>query len=382
MNIFEFFQALKRKRRFLLITLGAWLLVVLLGSFEFDDGLEWRIGPRYESTVQILVTESGIDGLASGDLAGAGDTRLAATVYSIMLESTEAINDVSDRLGIEIESVDVGTSRDAPYLEVRVVAPTEQGSSDAAFALVDWLGERLREPVTTLDIPTTTTIPEVDTDGPFESFIRISAAQTLIEEYGDLFLAVNAGDGERTIALSETAAGLEIPTELGPVVTVRTSLEDTSAERYSTLQLNAPALPDYGDRYPALEITLLPSAIVEPTIQGDDVPPVRLAMSGITLRWVPGASLVPEFAPGTDLSVVVLTENPVAEPIGQRRGPILAVAALTIGAVLILSLAILIDTWQQEARRHLAMIEDAEPEMADSSASTLKSVDTAGIVKR
>jgi hypothetical protein len=109
-----------------------------------------------------------------------------------------------------------------------------------------------------------------------------------------------------------------------------------------------PTPPIYGAQVPALQLNIGPGAIVVDAEGG-----VLLDASALTTQWIPGEPILTiEESQSRDLTVLVVTEDPVPIPVGQRRGPIILVAALIVGAILILAVAVSRDNWRQLKRAY------------------------------
>ena len=350
MNIFEFSQALRRQRRLLWMGLVVVLVPVFLLSFTVSDGKPaFRIGPDYESTVQIAVAPADIESLAQADLSP-DDLTLPTGLYAELIKSG-ALVDALELEGIHLEDdVDVQVAGDAPVISATFTAGTSSQARAASLAVFQWLEDRLSDQLVVADVRTTpTTVAVVDVSRPFDSRLNIVVATGLGSIPSDLFLLVDLGGGtEIAVPIARNAgSALEINTSLSPTLTVRLSLERGGTRRGQPIRVTPPEMPVFVDAVPALVMTIAESSV----LQSEDG--FGLSASGIALAWEQGEAFQSTGMGETrDVSLVLLTPEPSVTPIGARRGPILFIAAVTVGMLLLLALVISVDTWQQEKRAH------------------------------
>lgn len=350
MNVYDFVQALRRQRRFILIGLFILVAGVVGFVFKLDNGLAWRIGPRYEATVRVLVAPVGTTTMSATDF-GPGDFRESAAVFAALMESSEAITAVQQENGFKIDEITTLVSEDAPAITLSVIMSTADQAVAAATGLVDWLEVRLQEPIRVFDTSTTTTSTTiVDISSSFGSFVSVTVAPSVVAEFGDLFFDINAGGSAQSFGLRALDSGdaLELPMTLSPTMALLVSIQNPQADRLSAARMFVPAPPSFGDRVPALLLTVGAGAIVV-----NEEGAVVLDATALSVEWVAGETITIVEAPlSRDLTVLVVTEDPVPVPVGQRRGPIILVAALVVGAILLISVAVSRDNWRQLKRAY------------------------------
>ena len=306
MTLYDLTLVFFRQRLLLIITPAMLVVVILFGTLTFgDEGLTWRLAPRYEATVQIAVVPTSFDDLSLTDL-GPGDFSAPANLFAELLGSTEAAVAVGESNGYELD--------ETPQLEQDT--------------------------------------PVAELLGPFDSVLEVNVDPGLVTDPG-LFLVIGTAlNSELALQLAPLAGGEEtFAATLSPTMTLVLELQRSGAARTEGIRLSAPRLPQFVEEIPGLVMTIGPEAVLPTVDEATGIEGFVLDPSEISLQWV-GRSPVPveTFDPVRDLKVVLLTPNPVPEPIGERRGPIVTIAALVVGLVLILAAAISVDTWQQQAR--------------------------------
>jgi hypothetical protein len=326
--------------------------------FKLDDGVKWRIGPRYEATVGFMVTPVGNDRLTETDL-GLGDFDERAAIFAALIESPEAIVAVQQDLGFRIDQVATLLSENAPAVTLTVTAAGGDEAVEAALGLVDWLEDRLQRPIRIFDTPTSTTATTLpDTSAPFDSKVALTVAPSVVAGYGDMSFDVSVGGNTQSIGLLalDGDVTVELPMTLAPTMVLQVTLLSQQAEQLSRVRLFVPPPPDFGSQVPALALNVAPGAVV-PNVDGLLV----LDPNTLSVEWFAGESVTtPQVVSSRDLTVMVITEDPSPVPIGQRRGPIILVAALMVGAILLLAVAVSRDNWRQ-LRRAYEMPMEAAP---------------------
>ncbi|MDH3469953.1 MAG: hypothetical protein OEM94_01415 [Acidimicrobiia bacterium] len=355
MNVFDFTEALRRQRRFLVIGLVVVLLPIFLLSFTVSDGKPtFRIGPDYESTVQFAVAPAGVESLAQADL-NPGDLTLPAGLYAELIKSDAFVDALFEQDGIRLtDDIKVELADAAPVISATFTTATRSEATAASLAAFEWLEGRLSDQLVVADAPVSpTTVAVIDVTRPFASRLDIEVATGLGLKPSDLFLIVDIGSGtEIAVPLARNAgSALEINTTLSPAMTVRLTLEQGGTRQDQPVRLTPPEMPDFADAVPALVMTIADSAILE----SEDS--FRIRPGGIATAWEQGDAFVSTGTGGTrDVALVLLTPEPSANPIGTRRGPILLISALAVGMLLLLAVAISKDTWHQEKLAQMKVV--------------------------
>lgn len=352
MTIFDVAEALRRQQRFLRIGLGALLALTVLASFSFGDGgLGWRFGPRYQATVQIGVTDASVDSLT---VSGAADPDFiaSANLYAELVQSAEAAVFMGEENGYELgEPVVVKPSERAPTFSITVSGPSEEQAVGAATSAFEWLEQQLGTPLVGAEpLAEANVAPAIRLDGPFDSSIQVSIDASYGDLSEELFLLVDTGLNPLMAWRVDRTAGRveQIRASLSPQMTVVASIEDARGRRGAEVRLAPPALPDVASEIPVLHILLRPGALAQLGVEDEDTSSWQVDPSLLEVDWGPGLPVEVESGSGRDVRVVLLTPDPVAVPIGERRGPLLMAAFLGVGAVLLLAVALTRDAWQQE----------------------------------
>ncbi|NHZ70229.1 MAG: hypothetical protein GWP18_01160 [Proteobacteria bacterium] len=356
MTLYDLGLALKRYRRVIFIAFSLLFVIVMLMTFTIRDGKPaFRATLKYDSGVQIAVVAPGTDSLITGT---GGSFAGAASLYASLLGSSEAADWIGDENGFKLESaVDASTERNSSIIIAQVTGPTPEQARGAALSTFDWLSKRLLEPIETSDFPSPpTTVPQIVLDGPFSSFTEITIGPGLEGVDGDLFLFVDIGSSGSIPLPLQQSAGTTVRTDttLEPLTTVVLTLSTAADEVLDTIRLAPEPLPRIVDALPELFIDI-PDGSVQRTSLGDEGGTTwTFNSSSITLTWEDGAATASVTEVETaSVDLALLTPEPGFTASGGRRGPILAIAALLVGAVLILTGVIVADTWRRErdARR-------------------------------
>lgn len=349
----EFLQALRRQRTFLL--LGFLLLIVAVVGMMFEigeNGIQSRISPKFEASLQMAVVPAGLDTLA--DTALASDLSGTAAVYAELLQSPEAAREIQDAQSVELvdELLAEVTGRTG-VLTVTATATSEEGAAKAALGSFFWLEGRLAEPpvVAAIPPPTTTTILS-PVAGPRDSFlgeIRLNIDQAYASASQDLFLRISTqADAGFPVSLQDAAFGEQsYPVFLARSGLVTIVLELTDGSVLAEVRTEVPELRENAELVPPLLITIQRGAF---PMTADD--PIEVEPDRITAQWDLRDLLtqVRESA-SEQISVALLTSEPVVEETGTRRAPVLLAGALVAGTLVLLALATTLDTWRRGRQR-------------------------------
>lgn len=358
MTMYSLTQAIRRYRTWVLVALGILVLGVLAMTFTFQDGSpKFRSGLTYESSIQIAVVTPGTTSLASPD-AASDDLQGLANLFASLLASDEAASWIGDQNGYTLkEAVDAEVDNDSPTITARVFAPSIEQARAAALSTFAWLNKKLLDPITTADLPTpTTTIPVVILDGPFSSFVNLSAGSLDVEAADGLFLAVEIGNSAAfTIPLEPSPTEVQQEATLEPVMTVALQLSDASDVVLDRIRIAPDLLPRTADTTPELSIILGDDSVQATSFENEDGEVEtgwRINGSDVTVSWSEGEPLPEvEDAAASTVDLALLTPEPGYLESGGRRGPIVAIAALIVGVLLILTAVIVADTWRSERDR-------------------------------
>jgi hypothetical protein len=355
-TVYDFTQALARYRWVVISSLVALIAIVGFMSFTFDNGkLGWRLGPSYESSAQIAVVDPSINRLSSTSPTAA-NLQAAAALYAAILGTDEAALFVGEQNGYELaEAIDARVDSNAPLIEVTVEGPTPEQAAGAALSTFDYLEGKLQTPLTRADFPAPPTTV-VTLDGPFESYLALDVDAALDTLPDDLFLVVeSAPEVSTTLPLSVTA-GQTVPwrSTLSPVMTLALTLQNGKDEILDVARVAAPALTEnVVTEYPRLVLTLDPESVRQ--VEGD----WRLNVNRMRVRWSPGTeAIAADDIVEEDVQIALLTPEPGAISVGGRRGPIILVAALIVGIILLLSGVIVADTWRSEREKQQDAIDE------------------------
>ena len=362
MTIYDLSEAIRRHKAALMISTGALLALVLFLSFTWtEDGLGWRLGPRYESAVQMAVVPKGLDNLALAELDPDGIYQ-SAGLYAELLQSTEAFVGISDAIGEELaDDIRVTVSDRAPTFEVVVTASTQDKAVGAAEATAAWLEQRLQLPLQRLDLPTqTTTPPEIRLTGPIDTvFVLIPPTTSAFPDDRKLFLSIDTGLTPAFVVplYPVPAPGISpLPVTALAGGSVLISLQDEEGAELDSTRVPLGILPSGLIEAPDIELSLRTNPLeIVPDPDAPEVGATTLAFTedALRLEWgeLADVAAAEPTVQSLNVDVLLLTRDPVPVPIGERRGPIVLIAAFTVGIVLIIALIITVDTWQQEKLR-------------------------------
>ncbi len=369
MNIYEFSRALANQKPFLKRAFAVLLILTLLMVFTIKDGRpQWRLGPKYEASVQIAVVAPNVESLSVTDL-GPGDFRASAALFGEMLKSAEAAYTVGFENGYELaDLITVNVAQSAPLIEVKLIGPTEEQTKGAALSAFEWLVSEIKRTPVTADLPVTPTpSPLEKLDGSFDSTIKVETPAGASSLPADLFMIIDTGQGELAYQLRSSAGTTKDFSEtLSRQMSLVLRLQDAAGRNSDPVRVTIPDLAQFVTELPVLSISLNAESIVPRQLGDADVAsnslPWSVVADAVDVAWQRGAPLPgPALEPTRDLKVLLLTPDPLAAPTGERRGPIVTIAFLAVGSLVILTLAITIETWRREYAAH-APREDQEQE--------------------
>lgn len=368
MTIYELTQALKRYRVPVIIAFVLLIGGVFFMTFTFDGGKPtFRSGLQYESSVKIAVITPNTDSLL-GPEATTADLEGEAELYASLLQSDEASTWIGEQNGFRLEEP-VSTVVEGSVISASVLAPTAEQARQAALDTFEWLNKKLLEPVTTADFPSPpTTLATISLTGTFTSFLNVVVSEEVAQDAPGLFLTVEI-DGLPAVALPLDEPGgrtVRTSTALKPVMTLVLTLSDENDEVLDQVRLAPPAAPNPVLVLPEMRIDLEEGAVRRSVISEDEVS-YTIDTADVTVVWSDGVP--PEEIDQTEIIAVdlaLLTTQPGFITSGGRRGPILAISALVIGTLLILTSVIVADTWRSQ--RDAAHDDDRDEDQSDNGA--------------
>ena len=394
MNVFEFTQALRRQRRFLMI--GGLLLglAVFLMTFQVSgSGVEARVGPRYTTSVRMVVAPADTSSLRT---APTSDAMMAETAafFATLLTSPEASLQIQQETGVGVDEMTV--TADGVVITVATTAATAEDAVATALGAFDWLTDRVDEPLELHDVsPEGGQQSPDDADGTLTTTLVIDASPAFATDGVGLWVTVlSAGEVIESVSLAdaaiETGAGTTVVVPTGGDLTVQLEDVDRSELDRATLEIPPAPIADGGPHELVVSIdrgslTGLPVAADGESAGGTaDLSAVDMEPERIDLSWRQSESalLTPASRP---VGLVLLTEDPIPLETGARRGPMIFLGALLGGAFALITIAIAIDGWRQayrteassRARTRLANIhpirEDAEAYRASGPLSSMVS---------
>jgi hypothetical protein len=352
MTLYDLTRAMARHKKFLIGGLVILLILVVVMMFDFGGGeVQIRGNAKYESQVQIAVISPATESLTDADTADG--LMQAAAVYADMLSSSEAAVAVGDLTGYKMdEPMNALASSDAPLILNTVIGPSFDLATQAALNSFEWLGTKLQEPLVIIGTPTTTTIPpDIVLSAPFETKLTVDVDERLASVADDLFVRVTADSGEQVTFPVAQTAGSDLSTRatFAPVTTLTLTLETSAGELVDVLRVAPVPPPTIVDAYPTLDLLLASGAIERDT--AEDSLGWRFSEDQITVAWVDG---VPPSVPTQEqipqVKIALVTSNPQAVQIGGRRGPLLGIAVLFVGLIVLITAVIVADTWNRERR--------------------------------
>ena len=352
MDMIEFLQALRRQRTFLL--LGLLVLIVAIAGMMFrigESGIESRITPKFEATLQMAVVPAGLETLA--DTALATDFSGTAAVYAQLLQSPEAAREIQEAQGVQlVDELVVDIPGRTGVMTVTATATSEEGAAKAALGSFFWLEGRLADAplVAAIPGPTTTTIPS-PVANPRDSFlgeIALNVDPSYANASQQLFLRVSTdADAGFPVSLQDAAFGEQTyPIFLSRNNEVTVVLEATDGTPLAEVTAQVPELRESAELVPPLQISIQRSAF---PLTADE--PIEIIADRISAQWDLSA-LLDEVRSSTSeqISVVLLTSDPVVEETGTRRAPVLMAGALVAGSLVLLALATTVDAWRRRRR--------------------------------
>jgi hypothetical protein len=280
--------------------------------------------------------------------------RQAAALYATLIETDEAATAVSTAIGYELTHP-ISSSLDdrAAVISITVTASTPAQAVSGAEEAFSWLVGKLGEPLLTADTSGSAenaTDSPITLSGPFDSSTVIGFDESLGSVNSSLFLQIaNDLDLPTTLSIASSAGETIITrSTLSPTMSLLFTLQDSNDVVQDTLRIAPPQLPSVVEMAPVLTVSLNEGSIAG--IGSGDDRTWSLLASRIDLAWTErspasDSNVQPDAA--IDVEIATLTSELGVIPVGGRRGPITAVAALLVGSLALLSLVIVADGWNR-----------------------------------
>jgi hypothetical protein len=375
MDLFDFTEALRRRKWLLIV--GTILIIgfVLYTGFDFSDGISLRAKPRYESSIQIAVVPADLDSLAD-TLPNPGAMAGTAGLYANLLSTPEASAEIMDEAGVQlVERLTIGTTGRDGFIGVKATARDPEQAKRAALQSFTWLDERIADPLAIVRLVETEEItPSIlDDDGRFVSAIRVGASPAFAETATGIWVSVTTAETPVTFSLADAAVNpTEQVTYLEPDSEMVIALEDIRGNPLDSMAIPVPALPEPDTVPYVLSLhfgrgsifSTTPPASIETSEPGtvELLTSPELVERHILVSWEPvtpaGGDLTDEAPIASNaVGLLLLTEDPVALETGSRRGPVLILATLVGGFFALIAIAVTVDAWSRARREGKAQAE-------------------------
>ena len=378
MDVYEFTQALRRQKRFLAIGSVLLACVVLFLTFEVSSGgLQPRIDPRYMATVKMVVAPAGADSLSDAPTDDAEGMAENAAFFTSLLLSPDATLQIEKATETDIEAMTAFS--EGPALTVTTTASTPEGAKATALASFDWLGQRLSEPASMIDLTTSADAPSLlDEDGNLSSSLIIDASPAFVTDGDGLWLEVVADDAATT-AVSLVDAGTEPSSPAAVVVRpggeLALRLEDVDNRELDAAQVAVPELPGPDNVPYVLTLRIDRGAVAGVVAATEDHPldvsGAELILDRVDVDWQPASALAAATGQNpSPVGLILATDDPIPLVTGARKGPIITMGALFGGLFALVAMALAIDSWKQahhtqtwaRSRERLAVIRPMTPD--------------------
>ena len=360
MDIYEFTQALGRQKRLLLVGFALLLAFVVALSVDFSDGVGLRSSAKYEATVDMAVVPRGFESLTQ-DL-GANNLAGPATLFASLLASPQVALEIEEQESVSILEMEVVASGRDRFLYATVLSETPDGAVAASLGSFRWLRDRLAEPIFPAPAPAEIIAlpPLLNADGQFRPVVRFDLDHALEDGTEGIWLVASTDVGD-DYAFRLTDSASETPVEFSPLLspgsTMSLVLENSVGARLDSVDVDVPPLPSDG----ASSYDLIVD-IDRGFVRGAADSP-RIDAERIALLWVPLAaqSIQADVDQLSEVSVLLLTDQPIPKSIGGRRTPLLIIALMTAGMIALVVLAVVIDSWKLQQQRQQSVLAKANP---------------------
>jgi len=375
MDIYEFSQVLWRRKWILLAGFVALLVVVGALALDFSDGIKLRSDPKFEAQVQMAVVPEVFESL-SQDLGG-DSLSASANMFSSLLASPQAALEIQESEGVPVVALEVITSDRDRFFWVTALSTTPDGAVEAALGSFQWLEQRLRRPLLRTSVPTTSRPPKalLDDEGKFRSSVVLDLDHALATDTDGLWLVAQTDpNDEFAFRLADAAddTSAEYTSLLTPGEPISLVLEDAAGSPLDTTTVAVPSLPsdeapEEGTSYRlivSLDRGLVRGTVVDPELDGiRTIQDPEIDAQHVRLDWEPTTESVDQGGsddPG-EVSILLLSDDPVPVRIGGRKTPLLVIAVMTAGMVALIVSVVVVDSWIQERRRRSEGEDDDSP---------------------
>jgi hypothetical protein len=360
MDIYEFTQALWRRKWLLLSGVVLLIAFVSVISIDFTDGISLRSNLSYEASVQMAVVPEEFESLTQD--VGGNSLAGPAGMFASLLASPQAALEIEQQLGTPVLGLEVSSTGRDRFIAVSALSDSPEGAVAAALASFRWLEQRLSKPVALAEVlrePPPPTPSLLDSEGRMRTVVRLELDHALSNEAEGLWLVAGTDSNEQLVFKLSDAADERFAaasTLVTPGEAFSLTLEDDAGRILDEEVVDLPGLPPGANASYELIV-----GINRGFVRGLTDDP-RIDPGSVKLHWVPGVTLtdqtVVEGFP--EVTVLLLTDSPIPASIGGRRTPLLIVAFLTAGIVALIVLAVTVDSWIQERRKRMAIASDAE----------------------
>jgi hypothetical protein len=361
-DIYQFTRALRKQWKLLLvgfIGLG-WAVFALLFEVTRDGGewsFEYRIPPKYESTIEMVVVPAGLESLASRSVAVGFDG--PAQVYSQMLQTPEAARQIEETQGIELLDTLVATP-ESSFITVTATSSTPEGAVAGAMGAFRWLEGRLAEPPVMAQLP-----------DPDPAVVQAEFLGSLVVNLDRLYAAADPGltlvvgnyqEDEVAVSVQEAAGGLDPQLAyLKPASQLTLTVEREVGVPLASATIDVPPLLETEGEPPPLVLSIewggIAMAEPAPIENAAELDEEALAEAEALALAEAGAGLDPSRISAYwdtattvqegHVSLMLITQELSVEETGQRRTPVLMAAILGVGVLALLVLATTVETWRR-----------------------------------
>ncbi len=359
MDIYDFTQALWRRKWLLLGGFALLISFVVAISVDFSDGASLRSNVRYEATVQMAVVPDGFESLTQ-DL-GANPLAGPARMFASLLSSPQAVLEIEEQQAVSILGLEVGASGRDRFFSATVLSDTPDGAVVAALGSFRWLEQRISEPILSTFVPTTTIPPSLlDAEGRFRTVVGFDLDHVLASDTEGLWLVASTEFGEDfAFRLTDAAedTSLEYSSLVSPGAAMSLVLEDAVGKRLDAVVVALPPLPS--EEASSYDLIV---DIDRGFVRGEADSP-QLDANRVRLNWDPVTAQAGQVDVNqlSEVSVLLLTDVPIPMSIGGRRTPLLIVAFMTAGTIALIVFAVAVDSWIQERRRRENISSEVNP---------------------
>jgi hypothetical protein len=337
MDIYDVIQAMRRQWRLLIIGVVVLFLLIFAAMFKVEDGsFDPRFAPRFESSIRMVVVPEQVSDLTDPSLTSpAFDT--VAGVYGDLVAPRRSGDEIVETTGAQIDSLEVFTENNSPIITVVVEAQGAEDSKVAALGAYDWLVDRLKQGAIVAEVAP----PSAATD-TIDTSVRLIVEPRFDDADSTYWFDISTADGDGTaMPLYALRTGASFPARLDDAEAITLTIGPELGSPYDTATLTVPRLEEEPQPGIALEVVVGRGAVI---FSADGVPVFN--ESALGARWDNPANPT-----GTDaLTVLLLDDDPSPVQIGQRRGPIIGAGALIAGVLVLLALALMVDTFKQRKR--------------------------------